>query len=66
MNTTIPSNGHSSFAPAIGAGKAGGTPAKTDSAVTTASPGGVSQAPADQVKLTDSARALHHAASIDV
>lgn len=62
MNTTISNNGHSSFAPANGAGKAGGTTAKADSA---ASPGGVSQAPADQLKLTDSARALHHAASTD-
>ena len=65
MNTTISNNGHASFAPANGAGKAGGSPTKADSATTTANPGGVTQAPTDQLKLTDSALALQHAAGID-
>ncbi|MEO9078564.1 MAG: flagellar biosynthesis anti-sigma factor FlgM [Rhodanobacter sp.] len=63
MNTTISNNGHPAFAPANGAGKAGGTPVKAESATTQATSGSVSQAPSDQLKLTDSARALHQAAS---
>lgn len=63
MNTTISNNGHAAFAPTNGAGKAGGTPAKADSATTPGSTGGVAQAPADQLKLTDSARALQHTVS---
>ncbi|MDQ6645674.1 MAG: flagellar biosynthesis anti-sigma factor FlgM [Pseudomonadota bacterium] len=62
MNTTISNNGLPGFAQATGASKGSGGAATTAAA---AGSGGNARPPDDQLKLTDSARALQQAARPD-